>query len=91
MPTYVIERPLPGAHQLDAGDLRAISEKTNAVLADMGGDVQWLCSYVAEDKLFCLYVAPNEDRVYEHARCSGLPAEAVRIVAAVIDPGTGGL
>lgn len=89
MPTYVIERPMPGAHELDADDLRAISEKTNTVLADMGGDVQWLHSYVAEDKLFCLYLAPNVDRVLEHARCSGLPVEAVRVVSSIIDPGTG--
>ena len=91
MAKYVVERPLPGAHQLNADELRGISVKSNSVLADMGGDVQWLHSYVAEDKIFCVYIAPNADRVREHAARGGFPAEAVRAVATVIDPTTGGL
>lgn len=91
MPKYVIERDLPGAGALSADELQGISEKSNNVLAEMGGDVQWLHSYVADDKIFCVYVAPNEDRVREHASRGGFPANAVRPVSAVIDPVTGGL
>ena len=91
MPKYVIERDLPGAGALSADELQGISEKSNNVLAEMGGDVQWLHSYVADDKIFCVYVAPNEDRVREHASRGGFPANAVRPVSAVIDPTTGGL
>jgi hypothetical protein len=91
MPKYVIERELPGAGQLTADDLRGISEKSNAVLEEMGGDVQWLHSYVTGDKLFCIYIAPNAERVKEHARCGGFPANAVLQVTGVIDPTTGGL
>ena len=91
MAKYVIERPLPGAHQLTADELRGISEKSNGVLAEMGGDVQWLHSYVAEDKIFCVYIAPNTERVCEHASRGGFPSNAVRAVTTVIDPTTGGL
>jgi hypothetical protein len=91
MPKYVIERDLPGAHQLNAAELRAVSEKSNGVLAEMGGDVRWLHSYVAEDKIFCVYIAPDSDRVREHANRGGFPANAVRAVSTVIDPTTGGL
>ncbi len=91
MPKYVIERDLPGAGALSADDLRGISEKSNSVLAEMGGDVKWLHSYVADDKIFCVYVAPDEARVREHATRGGFPANAVRPVSAVIDPTTGGL
>ena len=91
MPKYVIERDLPGAGALSADELQGISEKSNNVLAEMGGDVQWLHSYVADDKIFCVCVAPNEDRVREHASRGGFPANAVCPVSAVIDPTTGGL
>lgn len=91
MPKYVIERPLPGVGDLGDDDMRGISEKSNAVLAEMGGDVHWLHSYVTDDKIFCVYIAPDEDRVREHARRGGFPAEAVCHVSRVIDPSTGGL
>lgn len=90
MPKYVIERELPGIHTAGSDDLRGISEKSNAVLAEMGGDVQWVQSYVAEDRIFCVYVAPDADRVREHANRGGFPANSVRQVSAVIDPTTGG-
>lgn len=90
MPKYVIERDLPGAGELSDADIESISEKSNGVLADMGGDVQWLHSYVTEDKLFCVYIAPNDDRVREHATRGGFPANAVRAVTRTIDPTTGG-
>lgn len=91
MPKYVIERPLPGVGALGDDDMRGISEKSNAVLAEMGGDVHWLQSYVTDDKIFCVYIAPDEDRVREHARRGGFPADAVCHVSRIIDPSTGGL
>ncbi len=90
MPKYVIERELPGAHALGPEELRAISEKSNGVLTELGGDTQWLHSYVTTDKIYCVYVAPDEERVREHARRGGFPADSVRYVATVIDPTTGG-
>jgi len=89
MPKYVIERELPGAGKLSAEDLRAISQKSNKVICDLGPEIRWLQSYVAENKLYCIYVAPDEDIVYEHARCGGFPANKVSRVSAVIDPSTG--
>lgn len=91
MPKYVIERTVPGVGALNTDDLRGISEKSNSVLAEMGGDVQWLHSYVTDDKIFCVYVAPDEARVREHATRGGFPADAVRPVSTIIDPTTGGL
>ena len=91
MPKYVIERGLPGAGALSDDDLRGISEKSNSVLTEMGGEVKWLHSYVTDDKIFCVYIAPDEERVREHATRGGFPADAVRPVARVIDPTTGGL
>ncbi|MBI2705154.1 MAG: DUF4242 domain-containing protein [Actinobacteria bacterium] len=90
MPKYVIERELPGAGDLSVDDIRGISEKSNGVLDDLGGDVQWLHSYVTDNKLFCVYIAPNADRIREHATRGGFPANAVLQVARTIDPTTGG-
>jgi hypothetical protein len=89
MPKYVIERDLPGAAKLSADDLRAISQKSNKVIADLGPEIRWLTSYVTEDKLYCVYVAPDEDILFEHARCGGFPADRVELVSTVIDPSTG--
>ncbi len=91
MPKYVIERTVPGVGALSADELRGISEKSNSVLAEMGRDVQWLHSYVTDDKIFCVYVAPDEERVREHATRGGFPADAVCHVSTLIDPTTGGL
>ena len=90
MPKYVIERRLPGAGSLSDDELCAISQKSNGVLEDLGGDVQWLHSYVTEDALYCVYIAPNPERVREHATRGGFPADGVFRVARVIDPTTGG-
>ena len=90
MPKYVIERDLPGAGSLNGDELRGISEKSNTVLDEMGGDVQWLHSYVTDEKIFCVYIAPDPARVREHANRGGFPANAIRPVASVIDPTTGG-
>jgi hypothetical protein len=88
MPRYVIERELPGAGELNPDDLRSISEKSCTVLTELGGDVQWVHSYVTADKIYCVYLAPDEDRVREHAQRGGFPATSVSEVAAVIDPTT---
>lgn len=85
MPKYVIERDLPGAGDLSDDDISAISQKSNNVLTALGGDVQWLHSHVTADKLFCVYIAPHEDRVREHATRGGFPANAVRQVTRTID------
>ena len=89
MPKFVIERGLPGAGKLSAEELQGISAKSNQVLADLGPDIRWLTSYVAEDKIYCVYVAPDEDILFEHARCGGFPADSISRVSAVIDPSTG--
>jgi hypothetical protein len=89
MPKYVIERNIPGAANVSAEEVRALSEKSNRVLAELG-DVQWVQSYVTGDKLFCLYIAPTEDRVREHATRTGIPANAVHEVVGIVDPTTGG-
>lgn len=89
MPKYVIERELPGAGQLSAEDLHTISGKSNEVLAAMNGRAQWQQSYVTSDKIYCVYVAEDEDAVREHAESGGFPANVISRVATVIDPVTG--
>ena len=89
MPKYVIERELPGAGQLGSDELRSISQKSNQVIASLGPDINWLTSYVTEDKLYCVYSAPDSDIIMEHARCGGFPADRISLVSAVIDPSTG--
>ena len=89
MPKYVIERELPGAGKLSADELRAISQKSNKVISELGPDVRWLTSYVTDDKIYCVYVASDEDIIHEHARCGGFPANSVAKVSMVIDPSTG--
>lgn len=88
MPKYVIERTVPGAGQMDAAALAAIADKSNHVLRDLGPDVQWVHSYVVDDKIFCLYQATGEDIIREHGRCGGFPVDAVYQVQATIDPAT---
>ena len=87
MPKFVIERELPGAGDLGPEELAAVADKSNGVVADLG-DVQWIQSYVTADKLYCLYIAPDAERVREHARCGGLPCDAVAEVGTMIDPTT---
>ena len=89
MPKFVIERDLPGAGKLSAEDLHDISKKSNKVICDLGPDIHWITSYVTDDKLYCVYVAPDADIIFEHARCGGFPADKVSKVSAVIDPSTG--
>jgi hypothetical protein len=89
MPKFVIERNVPGAGQMAAEELHVLSCKSNDVLTSMAGRAQWLQSYVTGDKLYCVYIADDEETVREHARRGGFPANAVSEVATIIDPTTG--
>jgi hypothetical protein len=88
MPKYVIEREIPGAGKLSKADLKAISQKSCGVLKNMGPQITWLHSYVTGDKIYCVYIAPNEGAVREHARQGGFPANRISEVATIIDPTT---
>ena len=88
MPKYVIERELPGAGQLSTGDLKAISQKSCGVLSNLGPQIQWVHSYVTGDKIYCIYNAPNEEMVREHAIQVGFPANRISRVTTIIDPTT---
>jgi len=89
MPKFVIEREIPGAGKLSPAELHAISQKSCGVLTDMGTRIQWVQSFVTDDKVYCIYIAPDEATVREHAQQGGFPANKVSRVAAVIDPTTG--
>ena len=88
MPKYLIERTVPGAGQMDDAALAAIATKSNEVLRDLGPDVQWVHSYVSDDKITCLYIASNEAIIREHGRCGGFPVDKVLQVHETIDPAT---
>jgi Nickel responsive protein SCO4226-like len=88
MPKYVIEREIPGAGKLSPEQLHAIAEKSCGVLRDLGPQVQWVQSYVTDDKIYCVYIAPNEEMVRKHAAQGGFPFDRVSQVKAVIDPTT---
>jgi hypothetical protein len=88
MPKYLIEREIPNAAALSAADLKAISQKSCAVLQQLGPSIQWVQSFVTEDKITCVYIAPNPDIIREHAKLGGFPADRVLEVATIIDPTT---
>ena len=88
MPKFLIEREIPGAGELSAEELKAISRKSNKIISELGPEIRWLTSYVTEDKLYCIYVAPDQDIIEEHARCGGFPAGRITKVYSVIDPST---
>jgi hypothetical protein len=88
MPKYVIEREIPGAGSLSPAQLQAISQKSCGVLNDLGPQIQWIESYVTADKIYCIYRAPNEAMVREHAAQGGFPANRVSEVKTIIDPTT---
>ena len=88
MPKYVIEREIPGAGKLSPDELHAISQKSCGVLGNMGPQIQWVHSYVTDDKIYCVYIAQNEAQVREHARQGGFPANRISEVKSVIDPTT---
>ncbi|HVH37600.1 MAG TPA: DUF4242 domain-containing protein [Sphingomicrobium sp.] len=88
MPQYVIERDMPGVGSLGPSDLKAASQTSCAVLHQMGPDIQWVQSYVTDDKIYCIYRAPNEEMIREHAEKGGFPANRISEVHAMIDPTT---
>jgi hypothetical protein len=88
MPQYLIERDIPGAGNLSSADLKAISQKSCGVLNSMGPEIQWVHSYVTGDRIYCVYRAPNEDMVREHAKQGGFPANRVSEISSVINPTT---
>jgi hypothetical protein len=86
MPKYVIEREIPGAGKLTAEQLKGISQTSCDVISNMGPQIQWLQSYITGDKVYCVYIAPNEEMVLEHAKQAGFPANSVGKVSTIIDP-----
>ena len=88
MPRYVIEREIPGAGNMSAADLKALARKSCNVLGAMGPQIQWLESYVTPEKIYCVYIAPSEKEVRDHATRGGFPADRVSEVKRVIDPTT---
>ena len=89
MPKFVIERDIPEVGKLSPAELQGISQKSCSVLKNMGPQIQWVQSYVTDDNIYCVYIAPSEEAVYEHARQGGFPANRVSQVRSAIDPTTG--
>jgi hypothetical protein len=88
MPKYVIEREIPGAGKLTPEELQGISQKSCSVLQNLGPQIQWVESYVTDDKVYCVYIAPSEDMIRAHAQQGGFPANKVSEIKSVIDPTT---
>jgi hypothetical protein len=88
MPKYVIEREIPGAGNLSPEELQSVSQTSCNVLRKMGPDIQWVQSYVTGDKVYCIYIAPNEEMIREHAREGGFPANSISEIKTTIDPTT---
>ncbi|HQW91489.1 MAG: DUF4242 domain-containing protein [Chitinophagaceae bacterium] len=88
MPKYVIEREIPGAGKLSVADLKAISQKSCGVISNLGPAIQWVESFVTEDKIYCVYLAPNKELLMEHASQGGFPANRIEEVSNVISPVT---
>jgi hypothetical protein len=90
MPTYLIERHIPGAGAMSPDELRVISQKSNEILGSLGAGIRWLHSYVVDDRIYCVYEAGGTALIEEHARCMGIPADEIFEVRATISPATGG-
>jgi hypothetical protein len=88
MPKFVIERDIPGAGKLSPQQLQGISQKSCSVLREMGPQIQWVQSYVTDDKIYCVYIAPDEDAIRKHAQQGGFPANRISRIRSVIDPTT---
>lgn len=88
MPKYLIEREIPNAGKLSQEELHAISQKSCSVLNKLGPQIQWVESYVTQDRIFCVYIAPNEEMIREHARQGGFPANRIMQIKSLIDPTT---
>ncbi len=90
MPQFVIEREMPGVGGLGVDDLKGASQTSCSVIRDLGPDIQWVHSYVTDDKIYCIYFAPDEDLIRNHARIAGLPADRVSAVRRLLDPASSG-
>jgi len=90
MPKYVIERDIPGVGKLSAEELNGIAQKSCAVLKNLGADIQWLESFVTDDKIYCVYISPSEDLIRKHAEQGGFPANRISRIRTTIDPTTAG-
>jgi len=88
MPKYVVEREIPGAGKISREQLHAISQKSCSVIRGLGPQIQWVESYVTDDRVYCIYIAPNEEMIREHARQGGFPANRISEIKTVIDPTT---
>ncbi len=88
MPKYLIEREVPGAGKLSPAEVHAIAQKSCGVLNKLGPQIQWVESYVTDDKIYCVYISPNEEMIREHARQGGFPANRVSEIKSIIDPTT---
>jgi hypothetical protein len=88
MPQFVIERDMPGVGNLGPADLKGASQTSCSVLRDLGPDIQWVHSYVTDDKIYCIYRAPDADIIRKHAEQAGFPANSIALIRAVIDPTT---
>jgi hypothetical protein len=88
MPKFIVEREIPGAGQMSSADLQAVSRKSCSVLRDLGPDVQWVESFVTDDKVYCVYIAPSADLIRRHAELGGFPANRISEVKSIIDPAT---
>ena len=88
MPKYIIEREIPGAGSLTAQDLQGISQKSCGILSAMGPSIQWVESYVTDDKVYCVYIAPDEAAIRAHAEQGGFPANRISAIKTIIDPTT---
>ena len=88
MPKFIIERTLPDAGKLTPAQLQETARHSNTVARELGPDIKWLTSYVTANKVYCVFVAPSEDIILEHARCAGFPADQISKVMAVMDPAT---
>lgn len=89
MPKFLIEREMPGVGKLAPDQLRDAASKSNLMIRELGSEIKWLTSYVTADKIYCVYVAPDEDVILEHARCLDIPADRISRISATIDPSTG--
>ena len=88
MPKYIIEREIPNAGNLSAAELQGISQKSCSILKDMGPQIQWVESFVTQDKIYCTYIAPNQEEIRRHASEGGFPANSIAEIKSVIDPTT---
>lgn len=89
MPKFIIERAIPGAGRLTPSELQTISQKSCSILKEMGPEIQWVQSYVTDEKVYCVYIAPNEEAIRQHAEQGGFPVNNIAPIRSIIDPTTG--